>query len=373
MEELLELLEQYIIIKDNNRELYYSIKDNEEKYKDFLYEKLGYSLIIKEDFVKLEKVPAVPEAWMGIEGFEDIKEYIFFVLILMFLEDKNKEEQFILSFITEYIEQNYPKEKIEWTSMKNRRSLIKVMKLCIELGIINKNDGEEDEFSRNQNAEVLYESTGISRYIVRNFSRDIIDCENAEDLLKNTWENIDEDKGIIRRHRVYRRLLLSPIVYSDGVDDNDYDYIKKYRSSIEDTFEKYLQWKVHIHKNGALIILGEEQKGKDVFPNLKGESSAVLMINSKIRELYSNGHLELLNDDTILLSKENFKKLILKVREEKMAGLKKELRECSEEYFYNVMKNYMKGYLIIREEGENIRIMPLAGKIIGDYPKDYNY
>ena len=75
---------------------------------------------------------------MGIKDFKDKKEYIFFILVLMFLEDKNKEEQFILSNITEYIEHNYASEKIEWTVFKNRKSLITVLKLCLDLGLIKK-------------------------------------------------------------------------------------------------------------------------------------------------------------------------------------------------------------------------------------------
>ena len=81
---------------------------------------------------------------MGINEFTEIKEYIFFILLITFLEDKNKEEQFILSSITEYIEHNYPDEKIEWTIFKNRKSLIKVMKFAIDIGIIKKNDGSEE-------------------------------------------------------------------------------------------------------------------------------------------------------------------------------------------------------------------------------------
>ncbi|MEL7596757.1 MAG: DUF2398 family protein, partial [Clostridiaceae bacterium] len=53
MKELLALLENYIILRENNRELYYSIKDRYEELKDFLVEKLGYNIIINEDFVKL--------------------------------------------------------------------------------------------------------------------------------------------------------------------------------------------------------------------------------------------------------------------------------------------------------------------------------
>ena len=76
-------------------------------YQSFIYDNLAYDIIIKDDFIKLEKIPGIPEEWMGINEFTEIKEYIFFILLITFLEDKNKEEQFILSSITEYIEHNY--------------------------------------------------------------------------------------------------------------------------------------------------------------------------------------------------------------------------------------------------------------------------
>ena len=115
-----DLLENYLILKERDKELYYDIKDNIDKYKSFIYDNLAYDIIIKDDFIKLEKIPGIPEEWMGIKEFTEIKEYIFFILLITFLEDKNKEEQFILSSITEYIEHNYPDEKIEWTIFKNR-------------------------------------------------------------------------------------------------------------------------------------------------------------------------------------------------------------------------------------------------------------
>ena len=40
------------------------------------------------------------------------------MILLIFLEDKNNEEQFILSNLTEYIKQNYSEEKIDWTKQK---------------------------------------------------------------------------------------------------------------------------------------------------------------------------------------------------------------------------------------------------------------
>ena len=371
MKELLALLENYIILREKNRELYYSIKDNYENFNDFLTEKLGYNLIFHEDFVKLEKIPGKPEGWMGIEGFTDVKEYIFFMLLLMYLEDKNKEEQFVLSFVTEYISNQYPAEKVDWTKYSSRKSLVKVIKLALNLGIMKNNDGDEDEFSSNENADVLYESTGISRYIVRVFSKDIMECENVEDLMKLNWEGIEQDKGIVRRNRVDRRLLLSPVVYNQGIEDSDYEYIKRFRSSLQGNSENNLGWDLHVHKNGALIVLSDDNKVGDLFPSMKGESEAVLLFAKLIREKLEEGKLSLNLNDEIVLSIEDFNKLLLEVREKKGSGFKKELRDSKNEYFIEVLLNYMKEFLMLEKRGDSIVLLPVLGKVIGDYPKDY--
>lgn len=64
--------------------------------KKFLMEKLGYQVIVNPYLVKVEKMPATPENWMGIQEFTRKIEYVFFCMILMFLEEKEAEEQFVL-------------------------------------------------------------------------------------------------------------------------------------------------------------------------------------------------------------------------------------------------------------------------------------
>lgn len=365
-----DLLENYLILKERDKELYYDIKDNVDKYKDFIYENLGYDLIIKDDFIKLEKIPASLEEWMGIKEFSEIKEYIFFLLLITFLEDKNKEEQFILSSITEYIEHNYPDEKIEWTVFKNRKSLINVIRFAINIGIIKKNDGNEEDFSKSETGEVLYESTGLSRYIVRRFNKDIDNVISYEELLNDEFTGVSRDSGIVRKNRVFRKLLLSPVVYNEG-NTGDYEYIRNYRSYIKNVFESNLNWEVHIHKNGALVTGGNTSEIKDTFPSQKGESAAVLFVNREIRNYISEGKLLLEDDDRIIMSNNSFSNFLMEVRRIHGHGFTKTLRDCSEQLFISNIKKYMKEFSMIREDEDTIILMPVIGKIIGEYPKDY--
>ena len=109
------LLERRWILKSREKELYYQIKDELGTVKKFLMEKLGYQVIVNPYLVKVEKMPATPENWMGIQEFTRKIEYVFFCMILMFLEEKEAEEQFVLSELTEYIQGQYREEQIDWT------------------------------------------------------------------------------------------------------------------------------------------------------------------------------------------------------------------------------------------------------------------
>ena len=95
------LLERRWILKHREKELYYKVTDDLGRLRPFFMEKLGYQIVVNTYLIKVEKLPARPEAWMGITEFKDKREYVFFCLVLMFLEDA--AEQFILSQLTEYI------------------------------------------------------------------------------------------------------------------------------------------------------------------------------------------------------------------------------------------------------------------------------
>ena len=155
MKALEVLLSRRWILKSRERELYYQMKDELGSVKKFLMEKLGYQVIVNPYLVKVEKLPAKAERWMGIQEFSAPIEYAFFCLILMFLEVREAEEQFVLSELTEYVQGQYQEEKIDWTIYHYRRHLIKVMKYCVTMGILNVDDGSEENFARDDSSEVL--------------------------------------------------------------------------------------------------------------------------------------------------------------------------------------------------------------------------
>ncbi|MDW5299891.1 MAG: TIGR02678 family protein [Sedimentibacter sp.] len=381
MRELIYLLENKWIIRQQDKELYYSVKDKLKDFKDFLKDKMGYQLIITSDFIKLEKIPGKAESWMGIEGFDSSIQYALLCIILMFLEDKEKGEQFVLSQLVDYIQANWTDKEnpVDWTKYDLRKKFIKVLKYCADINIIRANDGSEIYFADSPEAEVLYENVGISKYLVNRFWDDISGFESYKDFENNEYNKFDEDKGVVRKNRVYRSLVMSPVVYKYDGYENDLIYIKNYRGMLENDMSKYIGAELHIHKNSAMVLL-HSGSYKNVFPNNRNISDIVLQICYLIRQEYdeffvsSNSNADSSPiDGKIDIPLEKFENIIKKCVNLYSDGWSKNFREMHIKRLIEEIIFEMKDFQMIAVDKINDRIiiLPLAGKFVGKYPKDY--
>ena len=88
----------------------------------------GWRLLHNEHVIRLEKVPAHAEPFMGIREFTSPLDYMILCALLIFLEDREENEAFLLSELTDMIEAQFkPVQEIDWTLFANRKSLIRVM------------------------------------------------------------------------------------------------------------------------------------------------------------------------------------------------------------------------------------------------------
>ena len=150
-----KLLENYWFVKELNPDNYNMVKqDLTTETQDFIKNKLGYKLIANPYLIKLEKIPGKPQSFMGIQSFDTKLEYIFLCLILIYLEERTKGEQFILSGLIDYIQNiileiNLEDIKIDFTIYSQRKSMVKVLKFIKEIGFIKIYDGDENKFAEN--------------------------------------------------------------------------------------------------------------------------------------------------------------------------------------------------------------------------------
>lgn len=373
MKELELLLNQRWVLKSEEKELYYKVRDAIGEIRKFATEKMGCQIIENSILVKMEKIPAIAESFMGIESFASKEEYAYLCILLMFLEDKDAEEQFVLSQLTEYIAANMPGQSVDWTVFTNRRRLVKVLRYAVSQGMVKVTDGSDDVFMDEQSGEVLYENTGASRHFMRSFSKDIMDYQESENFKESDWFEIDEERGIARRHRVYKKLLFSVGMYKEDGSEEDFEYLKYYGRRLSEDLEQIFDCQVHIHKGSAYLLMGEDCHIGKAFPGNNAGSDILLLCCAKIREYVEKKIVSVQSDDTILMDELEFEKLIKEVKNEFGAGFIKSYREMPEgEFVKAIIENMQYWTFIKRDEKEHrILIYPSAGKIIGYYPKDY--
>jgi len=371
MKPLEVLLSKRWILKNRDKELYYQLKDGIGKSRDFLTEKLGYQAIVTPNLIKLEKIPAYAQNWMGIQEFSDHLEYIFLCMILMFLEERDLGEQFVLSMLTEYIQGNIKEEQIDWTIYSYRRHLVKVMKYCVKVGILEIDDGSEDNFMKSDEGEVLYQNTGASRYFMKNFSRDISDYQKQEDFLKEEWIGMNEDRGIIRRQRVYRSLLMSPGIYLNDDTEEDFAYVRHYRGMIQEELDRFFDCELQVHKTSAFLVMGEDSNLGKSFPEENTLSDIVLLWCGLFRQKINDGDIEVPVGEDIVISTQQFVAISEECKRRYGNGWIKTYREMTMGEFCNKLKEYMIIMEMIKEIYDQIMVYPIVGKVEGCYPKDF--
>lgn len=373
------LLENYWIVKEQDREKYENTRRNlTEEELNFMKNKLGYKLIVNPLLIKLEKIPGIPKSFMGIQEFQSKLDYVFLCMVLLFLEDKSPKEQFVLSGLIETIENSSIQIDlgditIDFTLFKQRQAMVRVLKYIRSLGFIKLYDGDENKFIENIQNDALYEITGVSKYFVRNFTSNISECNGYQDIYEQEQLGLEQEKGVERKQRVYRRVFMENVIYQENPDDQDYAYLKNYKNVIERDCDVLFDSIFEVHKNGAYMVLSQEKNYKNVFPANRSISDIVLFLNRKLRQMVEEGKLEITAQDTAFVSYPEFQRILQELQGENGMGFSKEYRELEIAKMQEEVIQYMSQFDMIRKEKEQkgYQIMPIVWKIGGCYPKEY--
>ncbi|MGN0266120.1 MAG: TIGR02678 family protein [Lachnospiraceae bacterium] len=365
------LLSRRWILKSIDPQLYHQVRDELPEIRKFASEKLGYQIVVNPALIRMEKLPARPECWMGIQEFNDPLEYAFLCMVLMFLDDKGAGEQFVLSSLTEFVQAQYRQIQVDWTVYHQRKCLVKVLKFSVREGLIRVDDGNDENYIRDISAEVLYQNTGVSHYFMRNFTRSISNLNRPEDFEGGDWFDVNEDRGIVRRHRVYRRLLMSPGVYRMDSSDEDFNYIRNYRNMIAADFSQYLDCELQVFKSSAYLIQGEECRMGSAFPEENSLSDFTLLFGSLLRHKIDEGKISIPQDERIPMLPEQFRQLVEQCRRECGGGFAKKYREMLSDEFYRTVYTYMLHHTFIEEQNGEVILNPILTRIVGVYPKEF--
>lgn len=366
--EIRALLNNFWILKENQPELYYSIKKKQDIIKNFVMKNLGSKLIFHDRFIKLEKLPQSLDGSNGLSSFILPLDYVILCLVLLFLEDKMRGEFFTLSNLIDYVKNTAITMELDnvpnWDLARDRRSLLRVIDFLEDKVVIKTLDQEKTSFKDNQNTEALYQATGLSNYVMRLFNNDIFSYQQEGDFLRDEWVNQEEDKGDVRRFKVYRNLMYTPASFSSEMSLSELDYIKKLRGHMDSEF-KSLGYTLEVTRNMAFLYEYETNQSKSNFPNNKKISDIVLMVNKKLYEMILNE--EIILDDTEIgfIKKESLEVLFKNIKNNEQIYLSKYFNDLPFDKFFEEVTDYMVFYSFLRNRDDCFEIMPSIARFQG--------
>jgi len=367
--EMRALLYNFWITKDSNKELYYQIKNKQNMIKDFVSKNLGSNLIIHDRFIKLEKIPTIIKANSGLSNFTSVLEYVILSIMLLFLEDKTRGDYFVLSNLIEYVKNTAVALELnhvpDWNKVQDRRCLSNVITFLEDLQIIKIKDYSKISFIESRDAEVLYESLGVSNYLMRMFDDNINELKEPDDFIKNEFAIQNMDKGDIRRYKVFRNILYTPAVFSQDLSTSELDYIKKNRNYIKSEIDKNLDMEVEITHNMALLCDSEDSNEKDNFPNNKKLTEIVLMINDRLLQEINSGNIIINQYEVAIIKEDYFVGIIMDIKKSKSSYIGKTMMRENDRRFYDMVLEYMEKYNIVEKRNDEIMIYPTVARIVG--------
>lgn len=363
------LFEQFWVLRAEEPMTYQLIREREKGLKRYLSEKFGFELIVHQHFIKLEKIPVDPKGWMGIQDFLTPHDYAIFCCGLAFTERRSVDEQFLLSDITEDIQDIYPGEfPLDWTNYQHRKSLVRALKKMVELHIIKIVDGDIEMFANDEEQEVLYEVTVYARYFMRSYPDDLFRFDTTREILDSEWQRHQADT---RRKRVYRKLMFSPVVYRESEDDPDFAYIRNYRNRLRDDLEETTPFQLEVFKNVAMLVMPERKQRYTLFPDQKAIMSIALHFQTYLREHISQYAINTLGE--IKLTAAEFPQLVKVIKDQYGHGWSKKYRDLGYATIAEeLLQLYKEWEMVFVEENTGMIILkPTMGRMTGHYPEDF--
>lgn len=367
------LLNRPWVLKEEDKELYFSIKDQYEELRDWFMEYAGFPLIVTRSMAKLERVPALPQPWMGFEEFREIKDYVFFTYALWYLEGKTEMDQFLLTDIVEEVREQMAIAGLaaDWKVYHHRQSMARALKKLASLGVLIAVDGDESGWAHNGDKNALYECSPHAQYVLRRFPQDLAAYSRVEELTDPIqYAKTPDGDNIRRRHRVYRRFLLEPAVPDRRWDADLLPYVLTQRRSIIDNLNRMLGWEGRRYREGLLFFHPGLTSEAALFPTLAGVSDLALLLAGELRRqlnLEGSG-LYVEADGLIRLERSEIEGVLLRLQEHHQAYWSKEFREMSSSQLAEMcMLHLVEWQLGEWEDANHFLVSPVVARWNAEY------
>ena len=224
------------------------------KHADWLIEQfsqlLGYRLVVEAGFARLYKTALADASRPGVRSGSSTpltpRAYAYLTLVVSVL--LTSREQLLLSGLVTDLRAAAAEADIEvGDSVTERRALVAALRLLVEWGVLVEDENAVAGYADGGPDVLLTVHRDLVRHLVAGPLRQ---AESPADLIERAGSAIVGGA----RHRVRRRLVETPVVYRDDLDDEDRAWMAQYQRREEAVLGDFLGATLEIRAEGTALF-----------------------------------------------------------------------------------------------------------------------
>lgn len=257
--------------------LWTSIVRHRRALVDWFAEHTGWQLVVDESggFARLHKVPGHRDATRPARAPTssarpfDRRRYTLLCLVLAVLDAT--PSQTTLRHVAEDVADRSRDlagvGAFDATRYGERRALVDVLRLLVELGVLSERDGDTERFARADSGDALYDvdDRRLAQLVAAPSSPSLV--EDPADLPVEVYPDTEDGRRLQARHMVTRRLLDDPVVHYDDLTEREADWLTHALGFVGDLLDGGVGLVVERRAEGLLAVDPARELTDETFPD----------------------------------------------------------------------------------------------------------
>ena len=268
------------------------VRRHAQYLRDWFARETGWALLVERGFARLVKRPASADDATRGDADLDRERYVLFCLACASLE--RGDAQITLRALGERLLESVADPELAARGFKftlepirERRALVVVCKLLLELGVLARVAGDEEAYV-NQSGDALYD---VNRRVLAALpgsarGASYIDATEAPPDLERRLAALIEEyvpdsvegARTAVRHRVARRLLDDPVVYHDELAADERDYLATQRGPMALRLARAAGLVPELRAEGTALVDADGELSDEQLPAVGTEAHVTLLV-----------------------------------------------------------------------------------------------
>lgn len=279
------------------------VRRHSEYLRDWFGREAGWNLQVERQCARLYKRPAtLTDATRGLPEF-DRERYVLLCLACAILE--RAESQITLRALGERLLESAADPELSsrgfiytLESARERRSLVGVCRLLLELGVLVRVAGDEEAYV-NQSGDVLYDvhrrvlarlPSGTAGASLIAATQPDLDFDGRLAALNDEYvPDSPESRRTALRYRLARRLLDDPVLYHDELTSEEREYLSNQRGPMAHRLAQASGLTAELRAEGLALVDAVGELSDKHLPAVGTEAHATLLVAEHLARAAKTG------------------------------------------------------------------------------------